>query len=298
MSTKRFRNRRRFDAVDYVVLAILTLVMLLIAVPFWSAMVVSLQSLADYNAHPFTLWPGEFTLDNYKAVFSAGSIVGGYKSTLIIAIGTTVYSMFLNCTMAFCFSREAKDFPGKRFFFMLIMIPMFIGGGLVPTYLLMKNLKLVDTYLGLILMSGASTYNIIIMRNGYEESRPLEEAAVIDGANDITMFVRVLLPLQKPLIATFSLFALVGAWNAWYWPNILINDMDKMTLQQVLRSIIVTADIRVSGEAASTDATAREVFTQGVKMAGVFVTMAPIMVVYPFLQKYFAKGVMVGAIKM
>ena len=179
------------------------MVMLLIAVPFWNAFVVSIQSLADYSAHPFSLWPREITLDNYKAVFTAGSILGGYRSTLIIAIGTTIYSMFLNCTLAFCFSRQPKDFPGKRFFFLLIMIPMFIGGGLVPNYMLMKNLKLVDSYWGLILMSGASTYNIIIMRNGYEESRPLEEAASIDGANDITMFAYVLLPLQKPFIATF-----------------------------------------------------------------------------------------------
>lgn len=293
------KKKQRYDKVDYIVLFILTILMLIIAVPFWNALVVSFQSLADYSKQPWALWPAEFTLDNYKAVFTEGAIGTGYKSTLIVAISTMAYAMFLNCTLAFCFSREAKDFPGKKFFFILIMIPMFIGGGLVPFYLLMKNLGLVNNYAGLILMSGASTYNIIIMRNGYEESRPLEEAARIDGANDITMFLKVLLPLQKPFIATFSLFSLVGAWNAWYWPNILINDVTKLTLQQVLRSIIVTADSRAADAAASADAAeALSSFTQGIKMASVFVTMLPIMVVYPFLQKYFAKGVMVGAIKM
>lgn len=295
---KQVTKRQRYDKVDYVIWLILTLVMLIIFIPFWNAMVVSFQSLADYSAKPWALWPQHISLENYKAVFTEGAIANGYRSTLVVSLGTTLYAMFLNTTLAFVFSREAKDLPGKRFFFLLIMVPMFIGGGLVPTYLLMKNLGLVNSHLGLILMSGASTYNIIIMRNGFEESRPLEEAAIIDGANDITMFVRVLLPLQKPFIATFSLFTLVGAWNAYYWPNILLNSMDKLTLQQVLRSIIVTASTKANESGASADAMDARLFSEGIKMASVFVTMAPIMVVYPFLQKYFAKGVMVGAIKM
>jgi len=295
---KQAKKRQHYDKVDIAILLVLTLVMLVIFIPFWNALVVSFQSLADYSAKPWALWPQRFSLENYKAVFTEGAIASGYRSTLIVALGTTLYAMFLNTTLAFVFSREAKDLPGKRFFFLMIMVPMFIGGGLVPTYLLMKNLGLVNSHLGLILMSGASTYNIIIMRNGFEESRPLEEAAIIDGANDITMFARVLLPLQKPFIATFSLFTLVGAWNAYYWPNILLNSMDKLTLQQVLRSIIVTASAKANESGASADAMDARLFSEGIKMASVFVTMAPIMVVYPFLQKYFAKGVMVGAIKM
>lgn len=295
---KQAKKRQHYDKVDIAILLVLTLVMLVIFIPFWNALVVSFQSLADYSAKPWALWPQRISLENYKAVFTEGAIANGYRSTLTVALGTTLYAMFLNTTLAFVFSREAKDLPGKRFFFLLIMVPMFIGGGLVPTYLLMKNLGLVNSHLGLILMSGASTYNIIIMRNGFEESRPLEEAAIIDGANDITMFARVLLPLQKPFIATFSLFTLVGAWNAYYWPNILLNSMDKLTLQQVLRSIIVTASSKANESGASADAMNARLFSEGIKMASVFVTMAPIMVVYPFLQKYFAKGVMVGAIKM
>ena len=295
---KQVKKRQRYDKVDFVIWLVLTLVMLIISIPFWNALVVSFQSLADYSAKPWALWPQRISLENYKAVFTEGAIASGYRSTLTVALGTTFYAMFLNTTLAFVFSREAKDLPGKRFFFLLIMVPMFIGGGLVPTYLLMKNLGLINSHLGLILMSGASTYNIIIMRNGFEESRPLEEAAIIDGANDITMFARVLLPLQKPFIATFSLFTLVGAWNAYYWPNILLNGMDKLTLQQVLRSIIVTASSKANESGASADAMDARLFSEGIKMASVFVTMAPIMVVYPFLQKYFAKGVMVGAIKM
>lgn len=298
---KKSWRANRANGADVAVFLVLTVIMLAVFLPFWNCFVTSFQSQADYNRNPMALWPRRFSLENYKAVFTGNSILVGYKSTLIITIGTTIYAMFLNATMAFCFSRTREHFPGKTFFFVLILIPMYIGGGVVPTYLLMKNLKLINTYAGIILMSGASTYNIIIMKNGYEEMRSLEEAACIDGANDIQMFVRILLPLQKPLMATFTLFTMVGAWNSWYWPMILLNDFDKMTLQQILRNIVVTASARTTSTMASASGgveAERQLFSQGIKMASVFVTMLPIMLVYPFLQKYFAKGVMVGAIKM
>ena len=150
----------------------------------------------------------------------------------------------------------------------------------------------------MVLLGLVSAYNVIIMKNGFESAPvDLQDAAMIDGANDIQIFWKVMLPLQKPLIATFALFNAVGYWNTWYWPLILLNGNNKTVLQLFLRSLVNNMSF-MNHSKASMSADLTSSFSQGIKMAAVFVTMLPIMLVYPFLQKYFVKGIMVGAVKM
>ena len=167
---------------------------------------------------------------------------------------------------------------------------------MIPTYLQFKSLGLIDSRWAIILYCGVSTYNIIILKNGFEQTPvELEEAAKIDGANDLTVFFRVMLPLQGALLATFTLFTAVGYWNEWFWSMLLINSTRKMTLQTVLRSIVAESAAYSDIAAGDTDV---DIFTNGVKMAAVIMTTLPIMLFYPFLQKHFVKGVLVGSVKM
>lgn len=280
---------------DYVIFIIMTLLAIIVALPFYLSIVISFETGSAYALNPAALWPGEFTLENYKYLLSTGALGTGYANTLFISGVGLVYAMTTMILMAYAFSRPA--FPGKKFFFLYMLFTMFFGGGLVPMYLLMKNLKLTNTLWGIILMGGVSAYNIIIMKGGFESvPSSLSEAATIDGANDFQTFFHVMLPLQLPLIATFSLFTIVGYWNSWYWPSLLLNKQHLMPLQLVLRSVVNTA-AHLEEVSASSDSADR-MFSDGLKMAAVVATMLPIMCVYPFLQKYFAKGVLVGSIKM
>ena len=279
---------------DTAVFVILTVIALLILLPFYNAVVISLETNRAYALHPVSLYPAEFSLKNYTYLIEKGQIWTGFQNTVLITAIGTVLSMSVSVMMAYAFSR--RQYPGKRLFFLLMMFTMFFSGGMIPTYLQMKSLGLIDSRWGIILFVGVSSYNIVVLKSGFEQTPPdLEEAAKIDGANDLVIFFSVMLPLQGPLLATFTLFTAVAYWNEWFWSMLLINSSGKMTLQTVLRSIVAEA---AAAADVSTGEADLDVFSQGVKMAAVMMAMVPIMCFYPFLQKYFVKGVMVGSIKM
>lgn len=287
-------NRKGLDKIDIVIFIVLTLLALLIFYPFYNAVLTSLVSAKTYTVSPAMLYPPEIKWDNFRYMLDSPILWTGYASTLIITVCGTVYGMTVSVMMAYAFSR--RYFPGKKLLFRLMLFTLFFNGGLIPTYLLIKNLGLIDTRTGVILLLGVAPFNIILIKSSFEQTPvSLEEAARIDGANDITIFRRIMLPLQLPVIATFSLFTAVGYWNEWFWSMLIINSRDKMTLQLVLRAIVneASGDVQVMSSVS-----AEGVFSQGVKMAAVVATMLPIMLVYPFLQKYFVKGILVGAIKM
>ncbi len=299
MKNQKNKKRHKWQGTEIFSVVVLTIIGILIVVPFWNAVVISLETSAAYARNPFSWLPGEITLANYNYLLfqNSGAMLTAYKATIGITVVGTAAGMLVSVMAAYAFSRR---FPGKKFFFMAMLFTMFFGGGLIPTYLLIKNLGLLDTYASLVFMGMISTYNIIIMKNGFESTpMDLQDAAMIDGANDMTVFARIMLPLQKPLIATFSLFTAVGYWNSWYWPLLLLNSGNKTVLQLFLRSIVnsLTSQEGTKNMAAS-GAAFQNTFSQGVKMAAVFAVMLPIMVVYPFLQKYFVKGMLVGAVKM
>ena len=285
----------RWEAMDLIATAALCFTAVVIIIPFWNAIVISFETNTAYARNPFTWLPGEFTLQNYELVFKGGRIPIAYGNTILITLIGTVVGMAVMIMAAYAFSRS---FPGKKLFFLLALFTMYFSGGLVPTYLLMKGLHLLDTRQGVILISLVSVYHIIIMKNGFESTpAALQEAAMIDGADDWKILWYVLLPLQKPLIATFSLFTAVSYWNSWYWPMLLLNKPGLTTLQLFLRTIINGTESQMREAAASGDASLNA-FTKGIQMASVVVVIVPILFLYPFLQKYFVKGMMIGAVKM
>ncbi len=292
------KRKKRWDSVEILAFIALTVLAILIIIPFWNAVVIAFETSAAYVRSPFSWLPGEFTLDNFKYLGSKSSgLVRAYVNTIRLAVVGTLLGMAVMVVTAYAFSR---NFPGKRPLFLIMLFTMFFGGGLVPTYLLIRNLGLNDTHTAIVMLSLASTYNIIVLRNGFESvPTDLQDAAMIDGANDFTIFAKVMLPLQKPMIATFTLFTIVGYWNNWYWPMLVLNSPDKTLLQVFLRSLITNASQMALGtEITGITDTMTVTYALGIQMAAVFVVILPIMLVYPFLQKYFVKGTLVGGIKM
>ena len=292
--SKRTAGNRRLRLGYALIVFVLTVLALAICLPFYNAIVISFETSAAFNRNPLSLYPAEFTLDKYDYLIHNGGLLNAYKSTILITVLGTVWGMGASVMAAYTFSR--RDMPGRKIFFLLMLFTMFFDGGIVPTYLVMKKYGFIGSYAGVILLIGVSAFNIIIMKNGFEATPPaLEEAAKVDGANDIRIFLQVMLPLQAPMLATFTLFTAVAYWNEWFWSLLTLTSSGTQTLQLYLRMIINSAsDVTDMSTGMSTEST----FSQGIKMAAVLLTIAPIMLVYPFLQKYFAKGILVGAVKM
>lgn len=297
MSTAAIHNKksrlRRLNGVDYAIMVSLALFALLILYPFYNSICVSLVSQADYIKSRFMLYPKNITFESYFVVFKNGSIFDGMKVTLLITVVGVLYNMLLTVSLAYGFS---KEFPGKKLFLMMIVFTMYFSGGLIPFYLLIKDLKLVDNVFSMILPSGVSIMYMTVIRQNFESlPAELEESARIDGAGDLTILFRILLPLSVPILVTFALYYGVERWNEWYNGMLFIRSFDKRPLQLVLRGIIqTTGQAMVTNELEQYNITP---FSEGIKMACVVVTMTPIMLVYPFIQKYFVSGMTVGAVK-
>ena len=288
------RKKKRLEGLDIISAAILTAMILLIAFPFYTAIVTSFTTSMSYVKTPVQLVPQSFTLENYGYVFERMNILVGYKNTLFIVLVGTFIGMSVSLLYAYALSM--KDYPGKKLAFIFLLITMYFGGGLIPTYLLIRDLKLINNPFSIIFLHAVSPFHIIIMKNGIDQlPASMGEAARIDGAGEFQTFLRIILPLVKPIVVTFSLFTAVGYWNEWYWSMIVLTKPAAKTLQIMLRTIVVNVDA-LELDIYNTDYV--EVFSQGLKMAAVMITMVPIMIVYPFLQKHFAAGILVGAVKM
>ena len=276
------------------IFAALTLFGLIILYPFYNTMLISVVSQSEYMSRPFMLWPKEFTLSSYKFVFSSPLIVSGFRTSLIVTVVGTIYSMFFTVTIAYALM---KDFPGRGIFRGMLLFTMYFSGGLIPTYLLMKTLHLLNTIWVLIIPTGATVSYIILLQRFFEDvPSELEESAKLDGCTEVGVLFRIILPLSLPSLATFSLYYAVGRWKAWYDGMLYIKSVTKQPIQTVLRSVIQDANA-IQGDNLATDLQADKVYAEGVKMATVFVTMLPIMCLYPFLQKYFVSGLTAGAVK-
>lgn len=215
------------------------------------------------------------------------------KVTIFITLVGVLYNMLLTVSLAYGFS---KQFPGRKFFLSMIVFTMYFSGGLIPFYLLIKDLKLIDNVFSMILPSGVSIMYMTVIRQNFESlPAELEESARIDGASDLTILFRILLPLSVPILVTFALYYGVERWNEWYNGMLFIQSFEKRPLQLVLRGIIQT-----TGQAMMTSDLQQyniTPFSEGIKMACIVVTATPIIAVYPFIQKYFVSGLTVGAVK-
>ena len=287
---KRSAGDRAFDWINYLFLALFSLTILF---PFWNLFVQSVSSPDSGVVDALQMWPKKFSAFNYKYVLANKYIWTGYRETLIRTIAGTALSVTLTAMGAYVLSK--KKLPNRNFWTTVVLIPMFFSGGMIPSYLWMVNLHLIDNRLVLILPGLISSYNLIIMRNFFMSvPEGLEESAMIDGAGSIRIFFSIVLPISKAVLATVALWGMVGHWNAWFDATIYIRDANKLPLQVVLRRILMEGTQQMM-DMNSTDT--NHVTPDTLKAATTFVCMLPIMCVYPFVQKYFVKGVIIGSLK-
>lgn len=290
-----------FDVTNFIFLGILGLISLF---PFWNVMMTSLVGSSEYYSKAVVLWPSHIVISAYQYIFSTNWIATGYGVTVLITVLGTVFDMLLVCTAAYAMTK--KDFFGYKFFNYFFLLTMYFGGGLIPYYLVVtKYLHLTDTIAAMIVTSSLNVWSYLVLKNFLKEI-PLElpESARIDGASEYTILLRIMLPLSLPCIATLSLFAAVGHWNEWGRALYFINSAEKEPLQMILRKIVIDPNSlgKMQGEmdkayqdlVGGTNAT---LFDEAVKAATITVAALPIIMVYPFIQKYFVKGVLVGSVK-
>jgi len=285
------KKLKHTDWFDWVNLFILTILMLLIVFPFYTTVTKSFMSQKEFTQRGLVFWPNDPILGNYESVLRS-AIWRSFGVTGLYTILGVIFSMFLTTTLGYGMSK--KDWPGRRIVQNLIVFTMYFGGGLIPFFLVVKQMGMIDTIWSVIIPTGLSVYNMIIMRTFFESLPPdLEEAATIDGASPPLIFIKVLLPLVTPALATLTLFYAVGKWNEWFYPSLFLINYKMWPIQLFLRQVLEvnTASMDIPPEYQ------KQMFADGVKAASVIVTMFPIMCVYPFLQKYFIKGIMIGAIK-
>lgn len=288
-------------AFDVVVIVLLTLILLIMIYPMYFILIASISDPGLVVSGKVFLYPRKVTMESYQMVFETKSIWTGYLNTVIYTVLGTMYNLCTLIPAAYVMSK--KNLPGRGFFSMFFFITMYFGGGMIPTYLLMKNLGLLDTRWVLILGS-VSCYNLIVARQYYQNSIPesLYEAARIDGASEFKCFFRIALPLSSSIIAVMTLFHAVGHWNSYYNALLYVHKADYYPLQLILREILLLNQNVLEGAIfddpdAATWAIRRMWIAESMKYSIIFISCAPLLVAYPFVQKYFVKGVMIGSVK-
>lgn len=285
------RRSRADIAIDAVIYSILILLCITMILPFMQVITISMSPAEEVNRTGFHFIPKKFNFEGYWRVFKHNLVWNAYFNTIARTVIGTSLSVLLTVLGAYPLSK--KYLPNRTFWTGIIVFTMYFHGGLIPSYLLVKNLGLMDSLWALILPGAVSAFNLIVTRNFFMTlPESVEESARIDGANDIYILFKIIIPLSMPIIATISLWYGVHNWNAWFDCMIYIMDQKKFVLQYVLRLILLdgrTQDLQ--------DDSTVTVATETMKMATLVVATLPIVCSYPFLQKYFVKGVMVGSLK-
>lgn len=294
MEIKESFSRKIFNVCNVIIISMLILITLYPLLYVVFASISESSKLATYTG--LLLRPLGFSLASYESVFKNPNILTGYKNTLIIFILGTSLNLFLTALASYVLSRKNVLFNG--FITLMIVFTMFFSGGMIPTYLIVKGLGITDTYLALILPNAVSTYNLIIMRTGFAAiPESLEESAKIDGARHFTIFLRIVVPLAKSTIAVILLYYGVSHWNSWFNAMMYLpRRRDLQPLQLVLRTILIENDVNKMMDSGTNAGDIKSV-AETIKYAVIVVSTLPILAIYPFIQKYFVKGVMIGAVK-
>ncbi|HZG83644.1 carbohydrate ABC transporter permease [Paenibacillus sp.] len=263
--------------------------------PFWYILIASVSDPSWVVQTRGLIWfPEGFTLEAYRLVFENPSIMSGYVNTILYVVAGTALNILMTSLGAYALSRQNVMWKNPVMF--LIVFTMFFNGGLIPTYLLVESIGMLDTRWAMIIPSAMSAFNLIIMRTAFQAVPvSLEESAKLDGAGDFTVLFRIILPLSMPVVAVMILFYGVAHWNGWFHALIYLRDRELYPLQLILREILITnsTDSMLTGAAGGD----RMPIGESIKYATIIVATVPILCLYPFLQKYFVKGVMIGAIK-
>ena len=282
---------KAFDVVNVIILSLLSLACLY---PVWYVVVASLSDGNLLMQHAGALlMPLGFSLEAYSKVLTNPLILSGYLNTLKILAISLVVQLVMSSIGAYFFSRRRVMF--KRPMMIMLTITMFVSGGMIPFYQTLQDLNLLETHWGLIIPFAISTYNMIILRTSFEGiPESLSEAARIDGAGHFTVLFKIILPLSKSILAVMALYYGVGTWNGWFWASTILTDGNMYPLQVILRNILMSNDMSSMPGGGGGDV---EAVGATLRYATIIVATLPILCVYPFLQKYFTKGIMVGAVK-
>lgn len=291
---RKSRGDLWFDIINYF---LLTVIMLLVLYPLYFVLIASFSDPNYIYSGEIWLFPRGFTLDGYERIFSDSSIWIGYANSILYASLGTLIGVAVTVCAAYPLAR--KDLAGKSVIMWFLLVTMFFSGGLIPTYLLIKDLHLLNTMWALVIPGAGGVFNVIIVRTFLQSSIPDEmwEAASIDGCSNTKFFWKIVLPLSKSILAVMVLYHVVGFWNGFFDALIYLNDESKYPLQLVLRNILVQNQVN-SGMMVDVESYAAKMrVSELIKYGVIVVSSLPLLVLYPFLQKYFVKGVMIGSIK-
>jgi len=302
MHAKRVMPRSNYRAWELLYQLVLGTVLLLIAaimlIPLLYVLAVSFTDPSVYKSGKLILWPEKWSLSAYRLVLSGNGFGNALQASLFITLVGTSLSMFVSSTFAYMLSKP--ELPGRRVILALVLFTMLFSPGLIPHYLLVRSLGLLNSWWALILPVVTNAWTLLVLKSFFQTlPRELEEAAKIDGANDIYIFFRIIVPLSKAPLAAIALFFAVGYWNTYFTAVIYLTDATKWPLQVMLQQVVMASNISrfTSSEVSAQLQLMQRIPSETIKMATVVIVTLPILVVYPFLQKYFAKGVMLGSIK-
>ncbi|MBB6731243.1 ABC transporter permease subunit [Cohnella zeiphila] len=298
MSTKAFnltRGERTFNVINYVVLTVIVAATLY---PFLNVLAISLNDSADTVRGGIYLWPRQFTLKNYETIFGYTTLVQGFKISVLRTVIGTLLGLLSASMLAYTLSRP--DFRSRKFVSTFLALTMYFSGGMVPVYILMRDLHMIGTF-GIYVLPGiVSAFNVFVIRS-FIDGLPyaLQESAKLDGANDFQIYYKVILPLCKPVLATIALFLAVGQWNSWFDTYLYNGNKPSLTTLQYELMKILDSTQQGSAMSNSNDLAKlmQQVSPESIKMAITIVVTVPILVVYPFLQRYFVGGMTLGAVK-
>lgn len=290
------RIHRKYSAFDIINVIILTLLVFTTLYPFLNQLTLSLSTTKEAYSPGLHLLPkpGEMTIDPYRVVFRSRNIWIGFGNSVIRVVAGTLLALLVYGLSAYALSKP--NFPGVKIFTFLFVFTMLFDGGVIPNYILIRKLGLMNTRLALIFQGVVSAFNIIIIRNFYKSiPESLEESAKIEGAGDITIFFRIILPLSKPVMATVGLWVAIWHWNNWFDAMLYITNQDKQVIQIILREILINN----TGDMLSDVRKNQSMDFQLVQLraAVIIISILPMMMLYPFLQRYFVKGIMLGSVK-
>lgn len=286
-----------FDIINVIVMIILLVIFVW---PLWFIVIASVSNPNEVWNGNVLLWPKGFTMAAYEAVIEYKSIWIGYRNTIFYTVVGTIINLVMTVCAAYPLSR--KDFMPRNFFMFMFMLTMYFGGGLIPTYLIVNKLGMINTVWAMMIPGACSIYNVIITRTYFINSIPgsLKDAAELDGANSFQYLVKVVLPLSKPIIAVIALYYAVGHWNDYFTALIYINKTGLMPLQSFLRDLLMSNKLTMGNSMGGLDAATAEAkmqLSQTLKYSAIIVSTVPVLCIYPFIQKYFVKGVMIGSVK-
>ncbi|WP_055107319.1 carbohydrate ABC transporter permease [Paenibacillus ihumii] len=299
MATSKAFNATKADKIfDICNMVIMAMILIVTLYPFLNVLAISLNDSTDTVRGGIYIWPREFTWENYKTIFSYTGLIQGFKISILRTLTGTILGLISSSMLAYTLSRQ--DFQSRKFISTFLALTMYVSGGLVPTYMLMRHLELIGTFWIYVLPGIVSAFNVFVIRS-FIDGLPyaLQESATLDGANDFTIYYKIILPLCKPVLATIALFLAVGQWNSWFDTYLYNGNKPHLTtlqfeLMKILQSTNQGANMINANDMANQMA---QVSPESIKMAITIVVTLPILFVYPFLQRYFVSGMTLGAVK-